>query len=231
MGVDPEQFRRRSPYPGGRTVVAIGRYVEKKGFDVLIEAVARLQDAAPLDRVLVGGDGPLRDELEALRDRLGLRDVVALPRAWGQQAVADLLEQADLFAMPCVIASDGDRDSMPVVVKEALAMEVPVVASDAVGVPEMVRPDWGVLVPPGDPGALAAAIAALLALPPVERARMGTAGRAFVSEHCNVDREAEKLSMLIASAAGLEDRNAEADRPAGDGRHLEEVVQNEVGSQ
>jgi pimeloyl-ACP methyl ester carboxylesterase len=60
--------------------------------------------------------------------------------------------------MPCVVAADGDRDTMPVVVKEALAMEVPVVASDEVGLPEVVRGGWGRLVPPGDAAALADAL-------------------------------------------------------------------------
>jgi glycosyltransferase involved in cell wall biosynthesis len=181
--------------------------------------------------VLIAGDGPRRGELEGLCDRLGLGGVVEFPRVWGADAVRELLEGADLFAMPSIVASDGDRDSMPVVVKEALAMEVPVVASDAVGIPEMVRPEWGVLVPPGDPRALAAAIAGLLALPQAERARMGAAGRIFVREHCDVDREAEKLSALIASSVGSENGHAETDRPARDGHHLDEVVQGEVGSQ
>jgi hypothetical protein len=99
--------------------------------------------------------------------------------------------------MPCVIGPDGDRDSMPVVVKEALAMEVPVVASDAVGLPELVRWQWGRLHRPGDREALACALEELLALDPAQRAAMGRAGRAFVSEHCHVDRETQRLMELI----------------------------------
>jgi glycosyltransferase involved in cell wall biosynthesis len=102
--------------------------------------------------------------------------------------------------MPCVVAADGDRDSMPVVVKEALAMEVPVVASDEVGLPEIVRPEWGRLVPPADSRALAGAIAELLALPQAERAAMGRAGRARVIEAASVHRETEKLARLIHRA-------------------------------
>ena len=102
--------------------------------------------------------------------------------------------------MPCVVAPDGDRDSMPVVVKEALAMEVPVVASREVGLPELVRPEWGRLHPPGDVRALADALAELLALEPHERAAMGRAGSAFVIEHCHVDRETTRLAGLIAAA-------------------------------
>ena len=69
-----------------------------------------------------------------------------------------------MLAMPCVVAADGDRDSMPVVVKEAMAMGLPVVASDEVGLPECVFAPWGFLAPPGDAGALAAQLRAALAL-------------------------------------------------------------------
>jgi colanic acid/amylovoran biosynthesis glycosyltransferase len=97
-----------------------------------------------------------------------------------------------------VIASDGDRDSMPVVVKEALAMEAPVVASDEVGLPELVSEEWGRLVPPGDPEALASAIDELLSLPAEERIRMGRAGREWVLSACSLDRETARLAALIA---------------------------------
>jgi glycosyltransferase involved in cell wall biosynthesis len=107
------------------------------------------------------------------------------------------LEQADLLALPCVVAADGDRDSMPVVVKEALAMGVPVVGSDEVGMPEMVRSDWGRLVPPRDSRALAEAIAGLLALAPEERAAMGRRGREFVARSFSIRGEAQKLIGLI----------------------------------
>lgn len=197
VGVDAEAFRRRTAYPGGRTVVGVGRLVPKKGFAHLIEAVGRLRERRALDRVVICGDGPLRDDLRSRVERLGLDGTVELVEAWGADSVRDLLEACDLFAMPCVIAADGDRDSMPVAVKEALAMEIPVVGSDEVGMPEMVKPAWGRLVPPADPDALAAAIDELLALPASERAAMGARGRAFVREHCDVHRETERLAGLI----------------------------------
>lgn len=81
-------------------------------------------------------------------------------------------------------------------------MELPVVATDEVGLPEVVRPPWGRLVPPRDPPALARALAEVLALGAAERAEAGGAGRAWVSEHANVDREAERLAALLAAASG-----------------------------
>jgi glycosyltransferase involved in cell wall biosynthesis len=86
---------------------------------------------------------------------------------------------------------------MPVVVKEALAMEVPVVGSDEVGMPEMVQSEWGRLVPPRDAGALAEAIGELLALSPDQRAAMGKRGREYVVRNFSVRGEAQKLQALL----------------------------------
>ena len=202
MGVDAEEFRRRTPYPGGRHVIAIGRLVEKKGFGDLIDAAALLRDRGDaLDRLTIVGDGPLGDELSARIARAGLDDVVVLAGSLPPAAVRDLLETADVLAMPCVVAADGDRDSMPVVVKEALAMEIPVVATDEVGLPEVVRPEWGRLVPPHDPATLATALADVLDRSPHERRAMGTAGRRFVTTHCDVSTETRQLSRLFVQAS------------------------------
>jgi colanic acid/amylovoran biosynthesis glycosyltransferase len=188
MGVDPERFKRSGPYPGGRNVVAVGRLIEKKGFAYLVEAARALPDV----HVQIVGEGPLRAELE--RNAPGNVELVGpLP----PREVRSRLERADLLALPCVVASDGDRDSMPVVVKEALAMEIPVVGSDEVGMPEMVQSEWGRLVPPRDAGALAEAIRELLDLPAEQRAEMGRRGREYVVRNFSVRAEAQKLEGLI----------------------------------
>jgi colanic acid/amylovoran biosynthesis glycosyltransferase len=192
MGVDGERFRRSRPLPGGRTVAAVGRLVPKKGFADLVRAARGVADS-----LVVVGDGPLRAELAALAAREGVPADFRgeLP----PDAVRAVLEDADVLAMPCVVAPDGDRDSMPVVVKEALAMELCVVASDEVGLPEVVREPWGVLHAPGDTTALAAALRAVLDRPPPERARAGAAGRAWVLEHASLRHETARLSELISS--------------------------------
>lgn len=198
MGVDGEQFARTVPYPGSRVVLAVGRLVEKKGFGHLIDAVAQLQGTAPVDRLDIVGEGPLGPELRGRVTRLGLESKVRFLGALAHDAVRAAMERADLLVMPCVIAADGDRDSMPVVVKEALALEVPVVGSDEVGLPELIEPGWGRLVPPGDPRALALAIEELLDLAPEQRAQMGRAGRTHVLEYANAGREGARLARLIA---------------------------------
>jgi glycosyltransferase involved in cell wall biosynthesis len=200
MGVDSERFRRRTPLPGGRTVIALGRLVEKKGFDDLIEAAALLSRRAPVERVVIVGDGPLRGALEARVSALGLDDVIEMPGARSPDEIRAALELADLLAMPCVVAADGDRDSMPVAVKEAMAMELMVVGTEAVGLPEMIDDTRGRLVPARNPAALAAAIQELLGLPLERRAALGIAGRAWVNEHANVEVEAQRLADLICRA-------------------------------
>jgi glycosyltransferase involved in cell wall biosynthesis len=112
------------------------------------------------------------------------------------------MQDADVLAMPCVVAHDGDRDSMPVVVKEAMALELLVVASDEVGLPECVKPPWGFLAPPGEAAALAGQLRAALALGLSARAAAGAAGRAWVVAHADVDAETAAMAAFI-ELAGL----------------------------
>lgn len=201
MGVDVARFRRTRPYPGGRCVLAVGRLVEKKGFADLVDATAIMAADGAVDEVVIVGEGPLRGELEARIARLGISQTVRLTGWQDPDAVRGLLEEADVLAMPCVVAADGDRDSMPVVVKEALAMEVPVVATDEVGLPELVEPDWGRLVPPNDSGALAGALAEILALHADTRCAMGRAGRSRVAEAFELHDQTRRLAALISGAS------------------------------
>ena len=200
IGIDPARIRRDGPPPGGRKVLAIGRLVEQKGFRHLIEAAAELEATVPLDRLVIAGGGPLDAELDALAAELGVAERVELVGPLEPAAIRRLMTEADVFAMPSVIAADGNRDAVPVVVLEALAMELPVVASDEVGLPEVVRPAWGRLVPPGDASALAAALAELLALTPGERAAMGAAGREFIGAERDLRRQTARLIELIDTA-------------------------------
>jgi colanic acid/amylovoran biosynthesis glycosyltransferase len=191
MGVDADAFRRSKPLPGGRTIIAIGRLVEKKGFHVLVDAAAAL----PGVRVQIIGDGPMRSDLARRAAASGAS--VELLGARSPAQVCAALEDADVLAMPCIIARDGDRDSMPVVVKEAMAMELLVVASDEVGLPECVHEPWGRLAPPGDAASLAEALDAALACSIDARRRAGALGRRWVCDHARVDAETARMSAVI----------------------------------
>lgn len=195
-GVDVERFRRSVPHPTGpgRQILAVGRLVEKKGFDVLIDAVSELVAAGRDVRCLVVGGGPLRRELTERIARHGLEGVVEIRGPASPDDLLTLYEAADVLAAPCTIASWSDRDSMPVVIKEAMAMEVPVVASNDFGIPELVEAGTGVLVDRDDAPALAEGLARVLDEPPDVRAAMGRAGRRVVEQRFRERDGAERLA-------------------------------------
>ena len=192
-GVDVERFRRASPYLPDGPVVAVGRLVEQKGFEHLLRAAALVRGRIP--EVVVAGRGPLRERLERLATELDapVRFLGDVPH----DRIRELYESASMAVLPCVVASDGNRDSMPLAVKEAMAMELPVVVSREVGLPELVDESRGALVPPADSEALAAALAELYGLPAPQREAMGRAGRHFVEEHCNLATETARLREMF----------------------------------
>jgi glycosyltransferase involved in cell wall biosynthesis len=149
--------------PPARTpplVLTVGRLVEKKGIDVVVDACARSRTAADW---LVIGDGPLRDRLER-RAGVGGGGRLRFAGAVDDRTVAAALDEAAVFVLPCRIAADGDRDALPVALVEALAHGVPVVSTAIAGIPEVVEDGVsGLLVAPDDPGAVARAVDRLLA--------------------------------------------------------------------
>lgn len=197
MGVDGEVWRRSGPPAGGGIVLAVGRLVPKKGFTHLLDAIAWLSEDDGFERALIVGGGPLRAELEARAQALGISDRVTFLGPRPASAVRELLETAAVVAIPCVIAPDGDADSMPVIAKEAMAMEVPVVASDAAGLPEVVDDTVGRRVRSADAADLARGLREILALDPAARAALGRAGRARATGPLGVHTQTQALLDLV----------------------------------
>lgn len=150
------------PRVGNADVILVGRLIEKKGVDALIRAAAELAADRPGLRVDIVGDGPLRRELEALAQRLGVAPQVRFLGKVAHSEVLSRIGAARVLCLPARIARDGDRDSMPVVIKEAMVRRVPVVGTAVAAIPEMLSDGCGLLVPPDDPLALADALAQLL---------------------------------------------------------------------
>jgi glycosyltransferase involved in cell wall biosynthesis len=162
-------------------LVTVGRAVAKKGFDDLLEALARL----PADlhwRLTHIGSGELRATLRAQAERLGLADRVTWRGALAQDEVIAALRAADIFVLPCKEGEAGDRDGLPNVVMEAATQALPIASTRFAGVPEFVREEVeGLLVPPADPAALSAALARLIGDPGL-RERLGQAAGRRIRE-------------------------------------------------
>ena len=160
-------------------LLAVGRAVEKKGFDDLLRALALLPADLSWRLTHIGG-GPLAAALRDQARALGLAARVTWLGPRPQDQVLAQYRAADLFVLPCRIGGDGDRDGLPNVLMEAQSQGVAVISTDISGVPELVEQEaTGLLVPERDPAALAAAIAALIA-DPARRAALGAAGQARV---------------------------------------------------
>jgi glycosyltransferase involved in cell wall biosynthesis len=150
--------------------VGAGRLAPQKDWPTLLAAVERY--AGPPAFWAVAGEGAERPALEATIAARGLADRVRLLGL--RDDVTDLLAAADALVL------SSTYEGLPNIVLEAMAAGRPVVATTVGGTPELVRPETGLLVPPGDPAALSAALAALAARSPAERAAMGTAARDHV---------------------------------------------------
>ena len=176
-GVDVNRFARTAHerQDGPITIACVGRLVPEKGQSLLIEAVGELRDAGVDVRLVLVGDGPQREGLERLVDASGLRDRVELRGAVAHTEVEHILHEADIFCLPSF------AEGVPIVLMEAMAMELPVVACQVMGIPELIEADvTGCLVRPGSRDALVDALSALAA-DPDRRASFGRAARERVA--------------------------------------------------
>ena len=202
-GLDLTQFAPvcLPPRNGRRPLLlSVGQLKEKKGFSYLIEACRFLKNRGYDFRCEIVGEGPKRAELEALITALDLDGTVVLQGALPHSEVVARYAQATLFALACVLAEDGDRDGIPNVVLEAMAMQVPVVSTRLSGIPEVVEDGLtGLLVQPGDAKTLADALARLLDAPDL-RERLGRQGRKRVEERFNSRNNVGQLIELFEKA-------------------------------
>lgn len=199
-GLDTEWF---SPAPTPATgqpplILAVGRLVEKKGFDQLIEACAGLHAAGVHFRCLIVGEpGPAQPHIERLIQARGLQAHVELRGAVSQDRLREIYRRAQVFALPCQVMEDGDRDGFPNVLAEAMAMGVPVVSTPISGIPEMIDDGvHGLLVEPRDAPALTLALQRLLTDADLHR-RLAVAARARICERFDSRRTTVALRDLF----------------------------------
>ena len=201
-GLDTSLFRcapshTPPPEPQEAVILSVARLVEKKGLDDLLAAAEILRLRGYRFRLEIIGTGPLRETLKAQAKRLGLEDRVTLLGAQPYEAVRLAYRRAAVFALPCRVAADGDRDGIPNVLLEAVASGVPVVSTPVSGIPELIECDRsGLLVEPNNPGMLADALDRILTSPEL-RARLTEAARAKLDEHFSLDRCSARLLALF----------------------------------
>jgi colanic acid/amylovoran biosynthesis glycosyltransferase len=197
MGADMAAVRAaRAERRGGR-LLFVGRLAEKNGVAVLLRALASLElgDGWSLDLI---GDGPLRPRLEAAAAGLGGR--VRFLGTMDRAGVAAAMAGCDVFALPSVPAESGDQDGLPVVLLEAMAAGCAIVASSLPGIDAaLVDGHTGLLVPPGDSAALAAALSKLLRDGEL-RAKLGGAAAEAVDDY-SIQAVGDQYIDLLRSLA------------------------------
>jgi len=191
-------------------ILSVGRIVEKKGFDYLLKACHRLRrQGRDFKCLIVGGADKHSETVERLICELRLEDIVAVQSSVTQEELKRIYERATVFALPCLVMDIGDRDGIPNVLVEAMAMKLPVVSTDISGIPELVQSGVnGLLVQSRDEVLLAEAIAALLDNPGLRR-RLGEAARARVLHSFDSKRNTVFLKNLF-----VERLNARSDAVA-----------------
>ncbi|HHP7246002.1 MAG TPA: glycosyltransferase [Elainellaceae cyanobacterium] len=201
-GLDYSRFpfqTRQLPQDGPIRIATTGRLVEKKGIEYGIRAVAHaLKQHSNLEYIIIG-DGPLRSELEHLIQLLNAEQSIKLLGQKSQTELINLLGTSHLFIAPSVTAADGNQDAPVNVLKEAMAMGIPVISTLHGGIPELVEEGVsGFLVPERDADAIADRLIYLIEHPECWSA-MGKAGRSFVEQHYDLNRLNDALVALYES--------------------------------
>ena len=188
-------------------ILTVGRAVEKKGHDVLIEALAKLPPALHWRWIHIGG-GALSSKLKLQAAALGIADRIEWRGSQSQERVIAAYREADLFALANRVAANGDRDGLPNVLVEAQSQGLACVASNAASVPELIADGVnGRLVTPDDPAALAAALVAVIA-DPAMRLAWGDAGRAIVEARFDHRQGIKMLAAMFAEDGLLDPETA-----------------------
>jgi glycosyltransferase involved in cell wall biosynthesis len=198
LGVDPNRHQpaRFRPAPEPFEILSVGQLVPVKAHHVLLRAIKRLVEDGHRVRLRLIGDGENSDDLKRQAGSLGLADCVVFEGRVNHERVSTLYAETDLFVMSSL------DEGVPVVLMEAMALEVPCVATHVAGIPELIRPGVdGLLVAPSDDEGLALAMASLIRDPDLRR-RMAQSGRQRIIEAFNLQRNCAELAAIFARRLG-----------------------------
>jgi glycosyltransferase involved in cell wall biosynthesis len=199
MGVDTRTLFVPSPDTARaeNELLFVGRLVEKKGIEYLLDAMPEIAKQLPKTRLSIVGSGPLEDALKAKVHRLGIADTVTFLSAVSNSQLPECYRRATIFVAPSVVTTQGDQEGLGLVLVEALACECPVVASDLPAIRDVVIDGvTGLCVPERSPAALAKAILNLLTKSDL-RSQLATNGRRHVARHFDWDVAATRFECLI----------------------------------
>ena len=198
-GIDIDRFKP-GPHPPHRPFLfaGTGRLVEIKGFHVLIDAVGLLAQKRRDFKVSLIGDGPLREAFEKRISELGIADVIELLGKRDASFLQRFLPEQDCFVLPCVIAKDGNRDGMPLALREGMACGLPAISTKLLGLHETVSPGTGTLVNPDDPADLARALEAMIELSPDAYRTMAEAARTKAETEFSLLHEVSTIARWMA---------------------------------
>ena len=211
-GLDLNEFQF-TPYADRPPVIlGVGRLVEKKGFEVLVRACGILRDRGIHFRCEIAGGGELERALQTQIARLGLQDMIHMSGPLSQEDIKDRIRGAALLAAPCIHASDDDRDGLPTILLEAMALGTPCISTPVTGIPEVVRhDDTGLMVPEGDANVLADTCQRLLEDRALGSRLVGRA-RKLIEERFDIDRNTGRLREAFRPVTGSDPCN-EASSP------------------
>lgn len=200
IDLDMYQVRKKTTVDALPHILSIGRFVPKKGFPVMIKALQLLREQGFEFRCSIIGDGPMKQEMDELIARYGLTESVRLLPPMSQTELFTYYHSADIFALACEVQKDGDRDGIPNVIVESMALEIPVVATRVSGIPECVDHEGsGLLVPEKDPRKFADALARLLVSPAL-RHSYGKAGRKIVESEFDARGNIRQIADALQAA-------------------------------
>ena len=183
-------------------IVTIGRFVEKKGIEYGIKAMAKFAGTQKKIEFLVIGDGPLKSDLSEIIEAYNLQDVVKLLGRKTHEEIIEILDTVHIFIATSVTAMDGNQDAPVNTLKEAMGSGLPVIGTEHGGIPELVEDRvCGFLVPERDSEAIAAALQYLIENPS-EWPQLGKAGRARVEAQYDLDNLNDELVKLYEELVG-----------------------------
>lgn len=201
-GMDLGKFEYSDPAGRKPLIISVGRLVEKKGFCDLIDACAILRDRDFDFTCQIIGSGDLQQDLAAQIENLKLGDFVELSGPKPQIEIVNLLKEAQVFAAPCVIGSDGNKDGMPTVLLEAMASGLPCVSTPVTGIPELViHNETGLIVDSHNSAMLADALELIMTDDSL-RDRISISARKHIEQSFNVENSASQLREIFHSDVG-----------------------------